>query len=424
MDRITQSATHTPTRTGENGSDSRDEELRRLVGVDPTSASEAGPDRTEELRSLVGADDARSVATDPAPDLAALVGDPMPGSRWSADQESRPSVGGAGAVDREWLAPELARSGRRPRVSGRGRGGSVSTMSVIVAIAAVVMLAGTTTYAAIQRVTANPADEAMVSLREREAELRNDILGLVTSHDLLTLVLDDARGVSETAASVLPALQGRVADAPVSSAEAARVALDEKIASVPNIVLPDYQRPVLDEKSLSEVGHALDEVRRQREALPPVVDQVRFSRSAVASALDTFRDELRALGTEIESAAARIVDERDLASESFRVDVTDAASRVLSVQQSGSDGLAEMAVFASAVDALVVENERVLDEIQGRTPVRTPPVRSVVPTAPSNPGGSSGEGQPSPDPGSGTGGDVEPTPSPGDTGGASQTPAP
>lgn len=421
MDRITQSATDNPARTPVSGSEGRDDGLRRLVGAEPTSAAHARPDRIQDLRSLVGGDEARPDATDSAPDLAALVGDPMPGSRWSADQGSHSSLaGGAGAIDREWLAPELARSGRRPRFSGRGRGGSVSTLSVIIAIAAVVMLAGTTTYAAIQRVTANPADEAMAGLREREAELRNDILGLETSRDLLTLVLEDARGASEAAASVLPTLQGRVSDPPLVSAEAARATLAEKMTSVPDVVVPDYEREAVDEKSLAEVGHALDEVRRAREALPPLVDQVRLARSDVASALDAFRGELRALGTEIEAAAVRLVDEQDAASEDFRTAVVDAASRVLAAQQSGADGLAEMAEFASAVDALIAENDRVLGEIRGRTPVRTPPARSPVSPAPENPGGSTGQGEATPAPDTGTEGGDGATPTPG----AGETPAP
>ncbi|ONI66631.1 hypothetical protein CSIV_01155 [Microbacterium sp. CSI-V] len=341
-----------------------------------------------DLRALVGSGDStRSVRPSSTAGLSDRGGRSTPSPK--AGTELADLVGAAmpRSDDRGWMAPELAEAGRRPRFPRGGRGGSVGAFSIVVAIAAVAMLAGTTTFALVQRATANPAVEAMDGLREREAELRNEIKGLQTSSDLLTAVIEDAQAVSQSAAGVLPSLRGRVEDAPLDAADSARTTLDSTVASVPTVVVPDYQRGAVDEQSLQAVGHALDEVRRERDALPALIAQVRTSRSGVTSALDDLRARLRDLGASIETAAQSVVQSEDAAGESFRLAVIDAVSEVRAAQQTGSDGLTEMAAFVAAVDALTAENTRVLDQQSGRVPSRTPSVGTPSPTTPADSGG-------------------------------------
>lgn len=375
----------------------RDADLRALVGsgesARASAATSSGTSDTPsgaDLRALVGSGDTtRSVEPSAASGLSALVGgSPVPSPKAGTELADLVGVAMPRSDDRGWMAPELAQAGRRPRFSrGGGRGGSVGALSIVLAVAAVGMLAGTTTFALVQRATANPAVEAMDSLREREAELRNEIKGLQTSSDLLGAVVEEAQVSSQSAAGVLPILRGRVEDAPLNAADSARTALDSAVSSVPTVVVPDYQRGAVDEQSLPAVGHALDEVRRERDTLPALIAQVRTSRSGVTSALDDFRARLRDLGASIEATAARVVESEDAAGESFRQAVTNAASGVRAAQQTGADGLTEMAAFAAAVDALNAENARVLEQPPVRTPSRAPSGGTPSPTTPADPGG-------------------------------------
>jgi hypothetical protein len=410
------------------------DDLRSLVGSANSSPNKWRPADTAGLRSLVGiGDSTRAVAESSTSAISALVGS-SPGSSPKAASDLTELVGGAvpRRDDRGWMAPELAQPARRPRFASHRRGGSVGILSIIVAVVAVAALAGTTTLALVQRATANPAAEAMNGLREREAELQNEIQGLQTSTDLLTSVVEGAEASSRAAAGVFPGLRGRVEDEPLNAADSARAALDSAISSVPVVVVPVYRRDAVDEQSLEVVGHALDEVRRAREALPPLVTEVRTARSGVASALEDFRAHLRDLGASIETTAARVVETQDAAGESFRQDVTDAAASLLSAQRSGADGLAEMASFAAAVDALNAENARVLEEPTVRTRYTPPAGGSPSPTTPNSPTdpGDSGVTDPStPTPSDpGTGGTDQPAPDPsptsGDDGSPGDTPTP
>lgn len=444
MDRKTDSSADRSARGNRSSADRNVDDLRALVGSAGASSSQLPSPRDADLRALVGyGESARDAAATPSGaqndfDLVALVGpnDSARGVEPSSASDLSAVVGGApspspkagteladmvGAAmprsdDRGWMAPELAEAGRRPRFSGGGRGGSVGVFSIVVAVAAVAMLAGTTTFALVQRATANPAVEAMDGLREREAELRNEIKGLQTSSDLLAAVVEEARASSESAAGVLPALRGRVLDAPLDAADSARTALDSAVLSVPNVIVPDYQRGAVDEQSLQAVGGALDEVRRQRDTLPALIAQVRSSRSGVSSALDDFRTRLRDLGASIEGTAEQIVQSEDAAAESFREAVTNAASGVRAAQQTGGDGLTELAAFASAVDALIAENARVLEQQSARTPSRAPSLGTRSPTTPADSGGTGATDPSTPAPADpGTGGADQPSPTPSDT---------
>ncbi|KTR94098.1 hypothetical protein NS220_10430, partial [Microbacterium testaceum] len=85
----------------------------------------------------------------------------------------------------------------------------------------------------------------------------------------------------------------------------------------------------------------------------------------------------------------------------FRTAVTDAAARIVSAQQAGGDGLSDMPAYAVAVDALRVENARVvaLEEAE----------REATPNRPTNPNGGTGNGG---DPDSNTSDPGTPSPEP------------
>lgn len=359
--------------------------LRALVGAPTAAPQQPQSDGFSGLKALVG--DSQAPHDDStASELAALVGGTRASERPSikTDLSSFVGSGGVAAEGAGWQAPELAQVGKRPMFGGRRKAGAVNYLSVAAAVIAIVALVGTASFAVVQRATANPADDAMVSLREREAELANETKTLQTAADLFNASVSEAANLGQSSASVFAALQGRVDAAPLATAEASRLNLLQVATAAKPVSIPTYQRGSIDEKDLVDVGEAIDGVRLARESLPSLVTDVRDARSTVTAALTSFRGELANLGSAIESEAAKAVTINDSASQSFRAAVTDAAARIKAAQQAGGDGLAEMPVYAAALDALRTENARIVALEQAE--------RDAAPTTPRNPGSGSNTG--------------------------------
>ncbi|WP_136585950.1 hypothetical protein [Microbacterium hydrothermale] len=370
---------------------SESSQLRALVGERTFDSSTS---RSQKLTDLTGVP-----ASAPAPGSPIALSVPIGGSRPASSPDPRATLstlvgaGGESAKDVGWQAPELAQVGKRPIFNGRRKAGAVNYLSLAAAVLAVVAIVGTASFAVVQRATANPADDAMVSLREREAELANDTKVLQTAADLYDASVREATSLAQNSESVLAALEGRVDGTALAEAQAARGTLLQVAAMAVAVSVPEYQRASIDEESLADVGKAIDGVRLARESLPTLITDARDARSQVSGAVSAFRTELSDLGSAIESEANKLVVENDSAAQSFRAAVTDAAGRVTAAQQAGGDGLAEMPVYAAAVDALRAENQRVLrleDEIRNSTPV-VPAPRNPG-TGGSNSGGSSNSG--------------------------------
>lgn len=377
------------------------ESLRELVGNSAGSTAEVESTISSvELKAMVG-DGVASRGVTRSEDLSALVG----GSRPASTPDSRAALsalvgtGGKAAEDAGWQAPELAKVGKRPLFGGRRKAGAVNYLSVAAAVVAVLAIVGTASFAVVQRATANPADDAMVSLREREAELANDTKVLQTAADLYDASVTEAASLAQASESVFVALQGRVDGAALGAAETARGTLLQASATATPVSIPEYQRASIDEKSLADVGKAIDGVRLARESLPTLITDARDARSQITAAVSAFRSELTALGSAIRSEADKLVVENDSATQSFRAAVTDAAGRVTAAQQAGGDGLAEMPVYAAAVDALRAENQRVLgleEAERERTPTQQPSRNPG--SGGSNTGGGSTNPSPAPSP--------------------------
>ncbi len=364
-------------RSAESSAPTSSTSLRDLVGA-PTAVSTpssgdlslvVGSSRPQsaraaaDLAALVGEGSDSAVSSSASSDLAALVGGGERVAASSSAADLSAMVGSRSAEkldDTGWRAPDLAQAGRRPLFGGRRKAGPVNYLSVAVATLAVVALVGTASFAVVLRATANPADDAMVSLREREAELANETKVLQTAVDLYAGSTSEAAALAETSAPVLAALQGRVDGAALTTAENARVVLAEKAKAAAPVSVPAYQRESIDEKSLDDVGQAIDDVRLARETLPPLITEARDARSSVVTALSDYRTALTSLGTAIQAEAAKLTAANESAGSNFRTAVTDAAARVVSAQQAGGDGLADMPAYAVAVDALRVENARVV----------------------------------------------------------------
>jgi|GEM_PF-4059064 len=381
-------------------------DLSALFGSSAPSApvSAPVPAPTSGLADLVGG--GRDTEVSPSSDVIALVGG---GERVEAPRAARADLTdlvGARAEekldDTGWRAPDLAQAGKRPLFGGRRKAGAVNYLSVAAAALAVVALVGTASFAVVLRATANPADEAMVSLREREAELANETKVLQTAIDLYDGSTSEAAALAESSASVLVALQGRVDGAVLTSTENARVILADAAKAAVPVAIPVYQRESIDEKSLDDVGQAIDDVRSSRDNLPPLITEARDARSSVVAALSDYRAALGSLGAAIEAEAAKLVALNDSAGSAFRTSVTDAAGRVVSAQRAGGDGLSEMPAYAVAVDALRAENARVvaLEEAE----------RETTPTRPSTPNGGNGNTR-NPTPSDPASPSPEPTPS-------------
>lgn len=373
-------------------------QLRALVG---NAVSGSSASRSQDLVDLAGDSDAVPSA-DSREALATLVGGSHPAS--SSDSRAALSAlvgaGGKSAEEAGWRAPELAQVGGRPLFGGRRKAGAVNYLSMAAAVLAVVAIVGTASFAVVQRATANPADDAMVSLREREAELANDMKVLQTAADLYGASVEEAISLAQASESVLVALEGRVEGSAVAAAQAGRVALLQASATATPVSVPRYQRAAIDEKSLVDVGAAIDGVRLARESLPPLITDARDARAQVTAAISAFRLKLAALGSAIETEAEELIRQNDSAAQSFRAAVLDAAGRVTAAQRAGGTGLAEMPIYAAAVDALRAENERVVAleaPERERTPAPQPSTRNPASGGPNSGGGSSNPAQsPSP----------------------------
>lgn len=384
-------------------------ELRALVGSPPPSADPRPSGGSGNLKALVGGSEPTG-RDSVAADLKALLGerrDAAP-SATQLDLSLLPRSDGFAADEKGWRAPELAQVGKRPLFGGRRRAGAINYLSVAAAVVAVVALVGAVSLAVVQRATANPADDAMFSLREREAELANETKVLETAADLYDDSVEEAAALAEVSAPIVAGLAGRVDGAALVPVENARAALAAAAASSTAVRVPTYRRGQIDEKDLAQVGNAIDSVRLARGELPALIASARDARSTVVSAIAGYRAQLLSLGTAIESEAVKLVTENDSAGQTFRTSVTDAAARVVTSQRAGGDGLSEMPAYAAAVDALRAENARIvaLEEAE----------REATPSRPTNPNGgnvnnrdadsdSSDPGTPSPEP-------SQPAPSP------------
>lgn len=355
--------------------------LRALVGTAPASVTETRPGG---LEALVGGPRDDSPRPGPA-DLVSLTGgSSRPGPTSSAAALSALVGESTGrASDEGWVAPELAQVGRRPLFGGRRKGGAVNYLSIAFSALAILALVGTASFAVVQRATANPADEAMVSLREREAELANETNVLQTAVDLYAASVAEASTLAESSAPVLASLQGRVDSGALSAAEAARASLAQAASSATVVSVPTYARRSIDEQSLGEVGRAIDDVRLARETLPGPLTAAREARATIVAALSSYRTQLTALGAAIDAEAGKIVAANDSAAQTFRDAVTDSAARITAAQRAGGDGLTDMPVYAAAVDELRAENARVVAEEQEE--------RDATPTTPRNGGGGSSD---------------------------------
>lgn len=379
--------------------------LEQLVGGGRRVVSGARSSSVAALTRRVGPADEWNPGEQVA-DLSHLVGGEPIARRLPASDNAQALAERVGMTDtvdeRGWQPPELAKPARRSLSDRRRRLGSISLFSVVVAVVAVAALCGSAALAVVQGVTSDPAAEVARSLREREADLRNEMQVLATAQGLYSDSLDEASALNSAAGGVVGELTGLVDPAALDSVNRARSSLTEVVAGAPAITVPEYRRPPVDEGSLESLSAALEAVRVARDALPRLISQVRTSRSDVLADVSALREQLRTLGGPIEASASQESRSNSAAGDAFRAAVTDAATRVRASHEAGGDGLADMSGFAAAVIALRAENERVLASRRsgGSSPVtRAPYVPGV--SAPSGPGltpPTSGSGDPTPGP--------------------------
>lgn len=331
--------------------------LRALVGGPPAARPTYDGDASAQLQALVGSSGvSRSRRGRPQ---APVV---LEGRReWRLPgHPANDSEPPAQDVLDGWSAPEFTRPGRRPIFGGGSGRKAARYMSVALSALVVVALAGAFSLAAYQRAAASPADDALVSLLEREIELKSELTTLRAVADAYSVAASDAVALAQSSEPVLLALRGRVSSAPLEAAEESRVALQQLGTDAPSVPIPLYSRGSVDNRSLADVAEALDEVWSVREQVRSIAAQARELQLQLSGARDSFRAELKSVGSAIQAEAAAIVAENDLAAEEIRAAVLDGAARVSSDQQAGKDGLVPMADYATAVDALRADNERAL----------------------------------------------------------------
>lgn len=364
--------------------------LGRMVGAAQDTASRVrAPSTVEDLARRVGPHEQRRADVSIA-DLSRLVGERPIGARSRPADSTDASaalaqrVGDTEFVDeRGWQAPEMAQPARRPLLNGRRAFGSVNLLSLAVAVVAVALLCGSAALAVVQRVTSDPAAEAMTSLREREAELQNETQVLATARGLYTAARTDASDLAEAVGDVIAELDGVVDQAALQSIDRARASVVAELAGLPSIAVPEYGRMPIDQGSVAEVAVAIDKARAAKDALGPLISDARGARTEVVASWEALKGELRAADSAVDAAAAKAIGSNSAAADVFRSAVTDAATRVRVAHEGGGDGVTELSEFASAVKALRDENQRVLDLERSGTGA---PVRR----SPSVPGGSTG----------------------------------
>jgi vacuolar-type H+-ATPase subunit I/STV1 len=288
----------------------------------------------------------------------------------------------------------------------RGRD-AAATLNVLAAVFAIVALVAVVSFGFVQKVTADPTADALASLAEREAELTNDLQQLSTAVDMFNATVADASDLSTRVDTALSALRGRVADAQVNEAEAARSALLSLIEAARPADVPVYVRPAIDPSSFQTVARAIDDVREVRDQVPSLISETRESRSQVVTAVEVLRTSLERLASQIKAEAPTTAIGQGVVPSRVRQAVLDAAASIPAITPSAGYGLAEMNAYSAAVDQLRSDYERAVTSGGGGASAttrsgsgRSPSNQGApVPTQPVDPGPATPSQSPAPAPG-------------------------
>ncbi|MGN6218382.1 MAG: hypothetical protein ACTHNQ_02675 [Microbacterium sp.] len=346
----------------------------------PQSASSVDARDVERLRSLVGA------------------ASPAAGSRGGGSaSEQRLLSDIVGEASASSAAPGAAETGRADAGSPAGvtkvktqRRTAGDWVSVGVAVTAVGAVLAVGALAIVQRTTADDVSQATRSLREQEAELRNRITTLETSLSLYGSAVTDATAVAESAEPALAALEGKSDEAARATAVQAVAGFREALAAldVPADATT-YARGTATPTDLAAAAARLDEVRARALEVDGAIDDTREARSAVAATQSGLLAALAAFGATVPASGGMIAEENPYASDAYRAAVLATADDIVAAQRRGESGAAQMTAYGQAVDALRIENQRVMD---ARTPVRQnaggwapPRTTTPVPTEESTP---------------------------------------
>lgn len=346
--------------------DASERSLAELVGERPQAEAPRTRDQLVDLVAFVSAPP-RDVGGEPVGQMAPVT------------REAEPKRGRAGFPS-------------RPQISDFLNAG-VGILAVVALVAAVV--AGV-----VHRVSMDPAADALVSLGEREAELRNDLQLLTTSVQMYQTAVSTAADAASRGEPALAALRGRVADGPLNDAESARTTLQTVAAAVKPSAVPSYARADIDTHSFAAVAKAIDRVRAVREQVPGLIESTRGSRSQVVAAQEAFRTALVSLATQIKTeSSATSAEGPGAASEPLRRAVLDAAQGIPDISPSTGYGLTEMQAYAAAVDRLRAEISRFVGTPDSGTNTTSGgSTRSSTPTIQSPPEEPSPSPSPSPSP--------------------------
>lgn len=323
------------------------------AGRSAPSGSGIDPAERERLLRLVGPGPVRTARTASSPTSRAGLAD-IVGDAGSAIGPRRDDPARAVSTSKSPRArPQRQRSHRRTAEDW------LNTAVAAVAVAAVVAVGG---LVLIERTSQDDVVRAAQSLRQQEAEVRNRAVTLQTSQGLYETAITDASALASEADPILVGLEGKSDEAArvtaVQALEAFRSALT---AHEPAEDAVEFAGATPAPTDLASVAAALDGVRVASNEIDDAIDRTREARAALTTAVEAFRAALQMFGATLPASAAEAIDDNLAAGDSYREAVRVTADDVAIAQGRGESGLAQMALYGQAVDALREENQRVLD---------------------------------------------------------------
>ncbi|GAT72192.1 hypothetical protein MHM582_0665 [Microbacterium sp. HM58-2] len=267
------------------------------------------------------------------------------------------------------LAWEPAATGKRPRRR-------MDVLSAAAASLAIAALAVAGIVAGVQTANADPAGDAMQSLRADEESIRSAESALTATHERLRTGLETGAADAATLRAAVDA--AREAPAPwlgwnatadvldPALADEILAEIDRHTAALQSVVLADlpapYEQRDLDADSLEEVGSAIGAAQEHLDVLDATTEALRETRADVDSIDTAHAGALEALSARFAESGAALVEKYENADIELQEAVTAAAAAVVTSKLQGEAGTAAVTAYRDAVVALMadepVEEER------------------------------------------------------------------
>ena len=236
-------------------------------------------------------------------------------------------------------------------------------VNVVAAVIAVVVVAGAAVFGVVQIASASPTASAVRALTADEASLVNAQQAFESTRGRTQAAIDADIATIDLLDPTLASLSGTVDETARANAVSASAAFRSALDAITLPVAPaPYQRPAIDEDSLSDVGGAIDAVRIDSVVLGDLTADLREIRGSLITLEQSFLAQMQTFATTIPPAAAAVNGENADAEQTFRDAVTGTAAAMAAVMNSAKAGSTEATAYVAAVGALRADQARAVAE--------------------------------------------------------------